>query len=548
MVPLSSFLLVALASAKCFEPTIAHPPPRYNAGDPLLQDAFESIDTALIAAVAAPEFDRTSFSVEITSSKDTLWSHHHTARERNASRPDIPEVNGDALYRIASITKTFTVLGILYQHAAGNLSLDATVNTYLKELGDKSNGGIPWKDITLRSLASQLSGLPRECKMSSGKKQNLFAVCHTDEDMFRQLKKFAPLFAPNQESSYSNVAFELLGLVLSRVANQTYETYIDEAIFKPLNMSTSTLSKPADSAGVIPAGPQFWGVDEGIQNPTGGIYSSSNDLSKYLRYILTHYNAITHAVNWLHPVSSSRGLNSFYGMPWEIYQTDRILEQSKRTVRFVTKSGGLPGYTSIIITVPEYDLGITILVAGPNAILSKIMDIVTVKIVHAAEKLAIQQMRNRYAGTYSASDPEVNSTATLRADYRGLVVTTFVSNGTVVFEAPITKDATSPPRYAQLSPTLLYRNEEEQDGEEWRALIVEERAEGLGSIWDDFCVEDWEMSSYAGIPLNTAVFWDEQKDGHFETLELPAFRVNLTRVDQKRGSNGKYGQQETMEL
>ncbi|KAI4911273.1 uncharacterized protein J4E92_010329 [Alternaria infectoria] len=548
MVPLSSFLLVALASAKCFEPTIAHPPPRYNVGDPLLQDAFESINTALTAAVAAPEFDRTSFSVEITSSKDTLWSHHHTARERNASRPDIPEVNGDALYRIASITKTFTVLGILYQHAAGNLSLDATVNTYLEELGDKSNGGIPWKDITLRSLASQLSGLPRECKMPSGKKQNLFSVCHTEEDMFRQLKKFAPLFAPNQESSYSNVAFELLGLVLSRVTNQTYETYIDEAIFKPLNMSTSTLSKPADSAGVIPAGPQFWGVDEGIQNPTGGIYSSSSDLSKYLRYILTHYNAITHAINWLHPVSSSRGLNSFYGMPWEIYQTDRILEQSKRTVRFVTKSGGLPGYTSIIITAPEYDLGITILVAGPNAILSKIMDIVTVKIVQTAERLAIQQMRNRYAGTYSTSDPEVNSTATLKADYRGLVVTTFVSNGTVVFEAPITKDVTTSPRYAQLSPTLLYRNEEEQQGEEWRALIFEERAEGLGSIWDDFCVEDWEMSSYAGIPLNTAVFWDEQKDGHFETLELPAFRMNLTRVDQKRESNGKYGQQETMEL
>ena len=181
MVPLSSFLLVALASAKCFEPTIAHPPPRYNVGDPLLQDAFKSINTALTAAVAAPEFDRTSFSVEITSSKDTLWSRHHTARERNASRPDIPEVNGDALYRIASITKTFTVLGILYQHAAGNLSLDATVNTYLKELGDKSNGGIPWKDITLRSLASQLSGLPRECKMPLGKKRNLFGVCHTEE-------------------------------------------------------------------------------------------------------------------------------------------------------------------------------------------------------------------------------------------------------------------------------------------------------------------------------------------------------------------------------
>jgi hypothetical protein len=56
------------------------------------------------------------------------------------------------------------------------------------------------------------------------------------------------------------------------------------------------------------------------------------------------------------------------------------------------------------------------------------------------------------------------------------------------------------------------------------------------------------MSSYAGIPINAAVFWDKQKDGHFRTLELPAFRVNLTRVDEKKGGNREYDQQEAMEL
>ena len=174
-------LLAVCASAKCFEPNVAHPPPRYDAYDALLQDAFESMNTALTVAIAAPEFARTSFSVEVTSSKETLWSQHHTARERNASRPDIPQVNGDALYRIASITKTFTVLGILHQHAAGNLSLDNTVDTYLKELGHKSNGGIPWKDITLRSLASQLSGIPRECKLPHDRKHHIFEQCQTEQ-------------------------------------------------------------------------------------------------------------------------------------------------------------------------------------------------------------------------------------------------------------------------------------------------------------------------------------------------------------------------------
>ncbi|RYO14841.1 hypothetical protein AA0111_g11865 [Alternaria arborescens] len=545
MVLLASLLFAAFAGAKCFEPDIAHPPPEYNVHDPLLKEAFESINTALTAAVAAPIHARSSFSVEVTSSEETLWSYHHTAFERNASRPDIPKVNGDALYRIASITKTFTVLGILYQHAAGNLSLDETVNTYLKELGEKSDGGIPWKDITLRSLASQLSGLPRECKLPVDKEHNLFDGCQIGEDLFKQVNKLAPLFAPNQKSSYSNLAFELLGLVLSRVSNRTYEAYIDEAIFKPLNMSTSTLSKPADSAGVIPAGPQFWDVQEGVQNPTGGIYSSSSDLSKYLRYVLTHFNAITHAINWLHPVSHSHGSNSFYGMPWEIFTTDRVLKDSNRTIRVVSKSGGLPGYTSIIMTVPEYDLGITILIAGPAKIFAKIQSIVLTTMIQVAEKIAIRQLGDRYAGTYSAADPELNSTVILTADHRGLVVTTWISNGTDVFKSPIVKDGAPEHYYAQLSPTLLYRDEETQRGEEWRAMFVEERE---GGPPDDFCIDDWDMSSYAGIPLNAVAFWDEQEDGHFGKLELSAFRVNLTRADWKGGKNREYDQQEAMEL
>jgi hypothetical protein len=282
----------------------------------------------------------------------------------------------------------------------------------------------------------------------------------------------------------------------------------------------------------------------GVQNPTGGIYSSSSDLSKYLRYVLTHFNAITHAINWLHPVSPSRGSNSFYGMPWEIYQTDGILRHSKRTVRFVTKGGGLPGYTSIIMVVPGYDLGITILVAGPDKVFGKIKDLISRIVVQAAEELAIRELHDRYAGTYSASDPELNSTVTLEADHRGLVVTTWISNGTDIFESPIVKRNAPSHYYAQLSPTLLYRDEENQQGEEWRMLFVEERGE---EPEDESCGEDYDMPSYAGIPLNAAVFWDEQQDGRLATLELPAFRVNLTRMDGKE-KNREYDQQGPMEL
>ena len=84
------------------------------------------------------------------------------------------------MYRIASITKTFTVLGILYQEKAGNLSLDEPVYKYIKELREDQKGTLPWKDITLRSLASQLSGIPRECAIS-GRPLLSWRGCHTLE-------------------------------------------------------------------------------------------------------------------------------------------------------------------------------------------------------------------------------------------------------------------------------------------------------------------------------------------------------------------------------
>jgi len=165
-------------------------------------------------------------------------------------------------------------------------------------------------------------------------------------------------------------------------------------------MSNTTLETPQESQSVIPQGDNFWGVEEGIQRPTGGIYSSTSDMSKYLRYVLTHYNGLTHSLNWFHPASYSGSINSFYGMPWEIFRTDRILQHTKRPVTFVTKSGGLPGYFSIIIMLPEYDIGITVLVAGSSEALAIIRELVTVPLVQGVDAFAAKRADELYGGTY----------------------------------------------------------------------------------------------------------------------------------------------------
>ncbi|KAF2729352.1 beta-lactamase family protein [Polyplosphaeria fusca] len=556
-----ALLLAPLAGAACYEPSSAHPPPEYDADDAQLKLAFESITHDLDALAAPHKHNSTSFSVEITSAKESLWSYHHTARSRNESRPDIPTVNGDALYRIASITKAFTVLGLLYQHAAGNLSLDDTIDRYVEELRGNDTGSIQWRHITLRTLASQLSGIPREFAQADiinliPKPWELglpplsrdglpecdeyghdFEPPCAKHDLIDTIISKAPTFAPNQKSTYSNVAFELLGLAIENVTGQAYNTYINEAIFKPLGMSKSTLSTPPDSAGVIPVEPHYWDVDEGIQAPTGGIYSSSSDLSAFLRYVLTHHNNITPALNWAHPHSPAEGLHSFYGMPWEILQTDKILLDSQRPVRFITKGGGLPGYQSIIIFMPEYDLGITLLVAGPGlAIMDKMLERVLVQVVRAAEQLSIRQLEARYAGTYAAARGHVNSSITLVADTRGLVVTQLVSNSTNLLSPPVLGLLNVPEDragYLQLVPTGMYSDEEEREGERWRMVTVEGRDEGARGILDDFCITDVEEYSYAGIPINEVALWEGEggkNGGVVDVVELTAFRVKLERL------------------
>jgi hypothetical protein len=378
-----------------------------------------------------------------------------------------------------------------------------------------------------------------------------FGLLTVGTDLLESLKEKAPIFAPNQKSTYSNVAFELLGIVISKVNNQPYESYIEEAIFKPLDMTKSTLSQPPDSAGVIPLEPHYWDVDEGIQNPTGGIYSSSTDLSKYLRYILTHYNGITPALSWVHPVSPADGVYSFYGMPWEIFHTDKVLHDSKRAVRFITKGGGLPGYFSIIMTIPEYDLGITILVAGKQSLLPRIREIVSVNIVRAAEAISIKKLQQRYAGTYSSRKSGLNTSLTLVADHRGLVVTEFVSNSTDILESPILPILGAPQNrawYSQLVPTLLYRNETEQAGEKWRLLAIEEHDDVNRGVWDDFCSTDVDRPYYAGQPVNELVFWQGDTD-RMESVELTAFRTRLVRDQEKDGfSVASRYTQEVLEL
>lgn len=75
------------------------------------------------------------------------------------------------------------------------------------------------------------------------------------------------MWPPKQRSTYSNINFDLLGLVLENVTGAGYTEYVERAILRPLGMEGSSFIKPDDSVAVLPRGYNYWDVDQGVQNP-----------------------------------------------------------------------------------------------------------------------------------------------------------------------------------------------------------------------------------------------------------------------------------------
>lgn len=153
---ITSFYLLAaawlsLADAYCPPKGPVLPPPHIPSDSklqPTLNNALQKL-----AKGGVWNTTTTSFSVELTSSKETLFSFHHTSPRLNSS--GVEKVDGKTIYRVASVTKVFTTLALLLQDG---INLDDSVIKYVPELSK-----IAWyKDVTLRMLASQMSGVHRD--------------------------------------------------------------------------------------------------------------------------------------------------------------------------------------------------------------------------------------------------------------------------------------------------------------------------------------------------------------------------------------------------
>lgn len=164
------WLLIARVTSWRLEPTEPFAPPLLINHEPSLSDAFDKLETTIQQAAKSESSpwrtNITSFSIAVTSASETLWTSSYTAPVLGNYIDSSPSnVTEHTYFRIASISKVFTVLAALVKQQAKNWSLQDPITKYVPELLEGTNADtVDWRAITLETLASQLSGIPRECQ------------------------------------------------------------------------------------------------------------------------------------------------------------------------------------------------------------------------------------------------------------------------------------------------------------------------------------------------------------------------------------------------
>jgi CubicO group peptidase (beta-lactamase class C family) len=244
--------------------------------------------------------------VTVVGRRDAVLSIEAVGRQHADRDAAMPK---DALFRIASMTKPITALGIMILADEGKLSVEDPVEKHLPEfrgqmlIGERNKDAVvlkkPARPITLRDLLTHTSGLPGGYPPGLAdiytKRNRSLAECVIAMSQ-RPLE-----FEPGSKWSYCNAGIDTLGRVIEVVSGQSYEDFLQKRIFVPLKMVDTTFyptksqlqrSAPtyAKKDGKLIEAPNnlidLPATGARFPIPAGGLYSTAADLAQLYRMML----------------------------------------------------------------------------------------------------------------------------------------------------------------------------------------------------------------------------------------------------------------------
>ncbi|KAI0132808.1 beta-lactamase/transpeptidase-like protein [Xylariales sp. AK1849] len=500
-----------------------------------------------------------SFSVQVFSTNPgspILFERFHTAQNLPGNSTGVKKVDADTVYRIGSVTKLFTVLTFLAE--AGDKYFSHPITEFVPELATISSERateqldnvrtIDWDDINILSLLSQMSGIERDCKCCE-----MHPHKYLTEKFFEGLKTAYPSFAPWTTPAYSNIAFQILSYALENITGKSFISSLTDSVLTPLNLNRTYYYSANESVGIIPreVNETSWNVYIGDESPSGNMFSSARDLSSFgiavlnstlLRPSLTR--------RWLKPVTFSADFVAAVGMPWGLRRLHLSDTNPARTVTAFTKAGGVGDYSALLSVIPEFDIGIAVLVAGADTpgVVWSIADYLGAVLLPNFDAATRDDANSKYGGTYQA-DPASNLTSSLQIttdpDRPGLGAASWISNGTDMipiaeaFQSGLSV-ASDPAASNSTQPSVrLYYTGLDSTGSDGTTLKSFKAVfEDLGSPTDagnGFSTDcgswiDYTGVTYAGLPLDEFIFELDENGDVFSVKNL-ALNVTLRKTE-----------------
>jgi CubicO group peptidase (beta-lactamase class C family) len=321
--------------------------------------AYPEVDDYIKQQMTAKDIP--GLAVVIVKGKEVVYLKGFGVTSLNEPSPVTPRT----IFDLASVSKSFTALGVLLLRDDGLIDLDAPVQRYLPDFQPDDPQAAA---ITVRQLLNQTSGLPG----------NLSAplIVQDGEDDMKEIVAAASRLKldrpPGSSFAYADINYCLLGALIERVTGTTFEGYMAQKIFTPLGMDNTTLypDKAATLDRAAGHQPMYGHV---ITNnmpiyrsalPAGWVMSCAEDMGKWL---IAHLNCNSAAEGQVIPaadfeechtvasVFEENGEEVGYGMGW-------LTSCGNDDVSLIWHDGDTPNFTADMILLPDYQMGVVVLV------------------------------------------------------------------------------------------------------------------------------------------------------------------------------------------
>ena len=289
-------------------------------------------------------------------------------------------VTSSSLFRIASMSKSFSAMAILKLRDEGKLNLDDPAYKYISELKNLHYPTADAPHITIRHLLSHSAGFPEDNPW--GDRQ----LADNDKDLMEFIgKQISFSNPPGIAYEYSNLGFALLGKIITNISGMRYQDYIRKNIWQPLNMKTSEWEYSNVATDKLAHGYRWlnerWNEEQllhdtpdGSWGAMGSMISSVDEFTNYMAFHLSAWPPNNAKDDGPVKRSSVREMQHPWrlnGMKSDFKYTDGrscaivtaycfgvnwMKDCDGKT--YIGHSGGLPGFGSNWRIMPDYGIGV----------------------------------------------------------------------------------------------------------------------------------------------------------------------------------------------